>query len=100
MTREELDRLWADPANWGVVYRCAQDPRVIVPRRHPWMGWTVNFAHPLAWFALLFSVAIAVGPAIAVLLLGVAAPLFVVVLIASVLVLIGASYWEASRSRE
>jgi hypothetical protein len=45
VSREELERLWAEPRNWGWVYRCALDPRVIVPRRRRWMGWTIDFAN-------------------------------------------------------
>lgn len=71
VNRKELDRLWAKPNNWSIVYRCVEDPRVIVPRRRRWMGWTINFAYPLAWVVLFFSVAFAVGPVCVLLQLGV-----------------------------
>lgn len=101
MTREELDQLWARPENWSIVYRCEEDPRVIVPRRRPWMGWTINFAHPRAWLVLLSSVAIVVGPFFMLLVMGiVAVPLLMLVLITSILLLVAFSHWEASRSRE
>ena len=101
MTHEDLDRLWADPKNWRIVYRCASDPRVIVPRRHRWMGWTINFAHPFAWPTLVLCVAVAVGPGFALLSLGIlSVPLLATVLFASVAVLVAVSHWEASRSRE
>ena len=101
MTREELDRIWANPSNWSIVYRCAEDPRVIVPRRLRWMGWTINFDHPLAWLVALLSVAIAVGPFLILLQVGiVSAPLLISVLVASILLLVAVSHWEASRSRE
>jgi hypothetical protein len=65
MTREELDRLWADPANWTMLfYRCPEDPRIFVPKRRPWFGWTVNFGHSLGWLAVVGCVAVAAGPAI------------------------------------
>ena len=50
MTREELEKLRKDPRNskWGLFYYCKADPRVIVPKRIKWMGWTVNMARPLA----------------------------------------------------
>jgi hypothetical protein len=58
MTREELDALWRDPRNYrGGVYFCKADPRVIVPRRIKWMGWTVNFARPGAIPVLLLFIA-------------------------------------------
>jgi len=101
MTREELDRLWARPENWSIVYRCAEDPRVIVPRRRQWMGWTVNFAHPRARLVTLSSVAIVVVPFFVLLGMGVVAvPILLLVLLASILVLVALSHWEASRSRE
>ena len=61
MTREELDRLWARPENWSSVYRCEEDPRVIVPRRRQWMGWTINFAHRLAWPVMIALVGVPLG---------------------------------------
>jgi hypothetical protein len=47
MPDERVQRLWEDPANWTTIglYRCADDPRWWVPKRVPWMGWTVNVAH-------------------------------------------------------
>ena len=101
MTRKELDEIWASPNNWGLLYRCVKDPRVIVPRRRPWMGWTINFAHPLASAVLLVMVAIAVGPGL--LLLGlsiISAPFFLLTLGVSIGTVMGLSHWEASRSRE
>lgn len=63
MTREQIEQLWADPENhrWGIYY-CKADPRVIVPKRLKWMGWTVNFARPSAVPVLLGFVALAVAP--------------------------------------
>lgn len=60
---------WHDPANWrGNVflpyYYCAQDKRVIVPRTKRWAGWTVNFAHRLAWPMMVLTAIVAVGPAL------------------------------------
>jgi hypothetical protein len=101
VTREDLDRLWADSKNWHIVYRCANDPRVIVPRRRRWMGWTINFAHPFAWPALVLCAAVAVGLALALLPFGIlSVPQLIAALVASVAVLVGISHWEASRSRE
>jgi hypothetical protein len=47
VTRESLEQLWRDPANWklGLFYICKDDPRVIVPKRQKWRGWTINLAH-------------------------------------------------------
>ena len=64
MTREQLDALWRDQRYWSGIgmYRCPDDPRVVVPKRRRWAGWTINFAHPLAFLVLAASVLIAVGP--------------------------------------
>ena len=84
MTREELDELWNDPKNWNsVVYRCAQDPRVIVPRRLIWTGWTLNFAHPLAGFALFLSILLAAGPTMMLALMGITSPPLLIVSVIS-----------------
>ena len=100
MTREERDRVWADPRNWNIVYRCASDPRVIVPRRRRWMGWTVNYAHPLAWPVSLGCVAIVVAPVLILLRLGIySGPLLLAVVAGIVAILVGLAHWEASRRR-
>jgi hypothetical protein len=64
MTREEIEACWKDPRNykWGIIYFCKEDPRVIVPRRIKWMGWTLNFARPSAVPTLLLVVAFLVVP--------------------------------------
>jgi len=68
MDRKDLERMWRDPKNykWKSVYYCKEDPRVIVPKLVRWAGWTVNFAHPRAYWVLasLFLIAL-VPPAIA-----------------------------------
>ena len=47
MKPEEIEDHWNNPDNhrWGAYY-CPEDPRIIVPRRVRWMGWTINFARP------------------------------------------------------
>jgi len=67
VAREDLERMWNDPANWTLFgYRCPNDPRVIVPKRMRAMGWTINWAHPQAVPMLLLMMGIAVGPALVV----------------------------------
>ena len=63
MTREEIETCWKDPRNrkWG-FYNCKADPRVIVPKRLKWMGWTMNVAHPSAIPITLLVIAIGVAP--------------------------------------
>lgn len=65
MTREELDALWRDPRNYKYgVYYCKADPRVVVPKRCKWMGWTVNFARPTAVPVTILLLAILAVPAV------------------------------------
>jgi len=66
MDRDELNRLWADDRHWNRwgVYRCAEDPRLIVPKRIRWTGWTANIAHgfsvkAVALFILILVLALA-----------------------------------------
>ena len=72
MTREEIEHCWKDPHNrkWGVFYCCKADPRVIVPRRWKWMGWTVNTARWSAIPVVLLLLAIVAVPLLIVRALG------------------------------
>jgi len=48
--------LWhRDPENWrfGVFYVNRKDPRVIVPKRDPVMGRTLNFGNPVSYILIL-----------------------------------------------
>ncbi len=100
MTKEELIRLWQDDRNWrGGLYRCQEDPRVIVPKRTTWGGWTVNFAHPMAWPAILASVVIAAGPTMGLVALGVQEPKWILAaIVLSIAILIGGSYYLSGRT--
>ena len=40
----QKDENWGGP-KWGEVYFSKKDPRIIVPKRIKWMGWTTNLAH-------------------------------------------------------
>jgi uncharacterized membrane protein len=53
--QQELDNMRRDPRNykWGIFYFNRRDPRFILPKREPSLGFTVNFAHPLAYLVLL-----------------------------------------------
>ena len=102
MAATELERLWRDPRHWTPpgIYRCAEDPRVIVPKRRRWMGWTLNFAHRSAWPVLLGAIAVAVGPALIVVARGrPAVPAVAGAVAVSVVVLSLGSAWESERRR-
>jgi hypothetical protein len=64
MTRDEIETCWKDPRNWkwAGIYFCKEDPRVIVPKRIKWFGWTLNFARPSAIPTVLLIVAFLVVP--------------------------------------
>jgi uncharacterized membrane protein len=33
---------------WGIFYYNPNDPRIFVPKRIKWLGWTLNFAQPVS----------------------------------------------------
>ena len=57
MDRHAHDDLWSDGTHWsGGIYFCKQDPRLCVPKRIAWTGWTINFGHRLGTGALLLLI--------------------------------------------
>ncbi len=100
MKPEQIDRLWKDDANWtwGVIYRCREDPRVIVPRRWRWGGWTLNFSHPKAGLAGLAAVALAVGPGLLAFLVSGDQQTAVAVMLISIVALVVWAHREATRT--
>jgi len=49
-----LDSMSKNPNNWkGVFYFNRKDPRLIVPKLYPFMGWTFNFASTYSYLALV-----------------------------------------------
>jgi hypothetical protein len=101
-SREELERLWRDPKHWRGIgfYHCPADPRVVVPKRIRWAGWTINFAHPLAWTVVALSIVITLGPALLLFAFGTPTVLRVLVTLwLSVAGLSLVSAWEANRPR-
>ena len=67
MTRDEIETCWKDHRNWKWgIYYCKTDPRVIVPKRLKWMGWTINFARPSAIPVLVLLLASLAGPVLIV----------------------------------
>jgi hypothetical protein len=67
MTRDDLRKLWENPANWNRLrrYQCEDDPRLIVPKRFGF-GWTLNWSHALAWPFLVVMVTLVVGGALGI----------------------------------
>jgi uncharacterized membrane protein len=62
VNKEILDAMRRNPHNWrGVFYVNRKDPRLIVPKMNPSMGWTLNFGSPLAYVFIILVVLIAIG---------------------------------------
>lgn len=58
---------WEDARNWSDnllgLYFSKRDSRVIVPKRRPMFGWTINLAHPHAawWLAGIMAIPMAIS---------------------------------------
>lgn len=100
VSREELERYWANPDNWGVVYNCPEDPRVIVPKRARFMGWTINFGHAFAIPALLLAISIPALPVVLLIRYHIPFPWFIGGMAVCIFLLVFFCHWEATRSRE
>jgi hypothetical protein len=63
MKYKHFDEFHTDPANWklGILYFCPADRRIVVPKRLRGLGWTLNFARPMAVPFLVFILAAAYG---------------------------------------
>jgi hypothetical protein len=99
VTRDELEACRNDPHNqkWG-IYHCKADPRVIVPKRLKWMGWTINAARPSAIPVMLLMVAILAVPGAFVRVLGGGDRAFLVAVAASVAVVcLLCAYFSSSK---
>jgi uncharacterized membrane protein len=60
--RNKFDRMRTDPEfyKWGIFYFNPQDSRIVLPKRNPWMGWTMNFANLWSYVIILFIIGIAI----------------------------------------
>ena len=65
-TQETLRETFSeDPKSWKLwgIYCRREDPRVVVPTRLRWTGWTVNLAHwPKALVVIAASILLGSGP--------------------------------------
>ena len=54
-SQENKDKWHADSNNWklGILYFNKEDKRIIVSKRIGFLGWTVNFANPIAYVILI-----------------------------------------------
>lgn len=54
--------LLKDPDNWrGLFYVCSKDPRIIVPKKNPKFGWTLNFGNVNSYLVIIAIIMIAIA---------------------------------------
>ena len=96
---EELDRLWNSDDHWsGFMYRCAEDPRVVV-RGHGTTLFTYNFAHPLgAWGMVLGTLAVSLASIFIPIALGLSRAYTIYGPIVAIALVLGAHAWLLSRN--
>ena len=60
LEKEILYSMSNNPSNWkGLFYVNRKDPRILVPKMQPALGWTLNFGHRISYLIIaLFVVAI------------------------------------------
>lgn len=57
-----LDTMSKNPDNWkGIFYFNRKDPRILVPKLCPYMGWTLNFASPYSYISMACIILIIVA---------------------------------------
>jgi len=63
--KEFINAMSKDPGNWrGPFYYNRRDPRLMVPKLHPSMGWTLNFASPYAYLVMVALAAVLIISAV------------------------------------
>jgi len=60
MKKNEMQQ---DINHWkmGVIYFNRKDSRVLVPKRVPTMGWTLNFANPRVYLIIVAIASVIIG---------------------------------------
>jgi uncharacterized membrane protein len=62
LEKEILNRMSQDPNNWkGMFYFNRKDPRLIVPKFIPALGWTLNFASPYSYLFIIVLIVIIIA---------------------------------------
>jgi len=57
--KEMFDSMSKDPDNWkGIFYINSKDPRKIVPKKYPLLGWTFNFGHKIMYIGIIVIILI------------------------------------------
>lgn len=83
------ERMRTDSANWwlGTIYRCKDDPRIVVRNLLPF-GWTWNFAHDRVYLAIAVAIMAFPGLPCVAWFAGLRSPLALVVITAFALFVI------------
>jgi len=59
--KQFLDTMSRDTSYWkGPFYFNRKDPRLMVPKLHPSLGWTFNFANSVSWIAIVALVGLVI----------------------------------------
>jgi len=59
--KQILDAMSKDPSNWrGPFYYNRKDPRLVVPKLQPYLGWTFNFASPYSYITMIAVIVICI----------------------------------------
>lgn len=59
LDKEFINTMSKDPGNWkGPFYFNRRDPRIMVPKLHPSLGWTLNFARPVSFIGMAVLIAL------------------------------------------
>jgi len=62
LEKEILYSMSNNPFNWkGPFYVNHKDPRIIVPKRLPSLGWTLNFGHSISYFLIITFVLVIIA---------------------------------------
>jgi uncharacterized membrane protein len=57
-----LDSMNKNPNNWnGIFYYNTKDPRVLVRKIKPAMGWSLNWASPYSYISLICIILITIA---------------------------------------
>ena len=66
------DAEWNDKKNWRGgwigIYSSVRDSRIWVPKKIPWMGWTLNVAHRKSWYWIGLIIIILLIPIVIVII--------------------------------
>jgi len=52
--KANYDLMHKNPNNWkGIFYVNPKDPRILVPKLNPLLGWTLNFGNVYAYLGII-----------------------------------------------